>query len=91
MVCVYKYYILQYKSEAMNIPEHIIAAHTKWMDAESKVPQYEYEKGYKSRSAKANKLYREFASLCELYCLKPVETSNYLTNGNKTTVTLKAK
>ena len=56
----------------------IIQAHNKWKTAENKIPEKEYQKGYKSRLATARKLWRIFSDLCKVNDLKPVEVASSL-------------
>lgn len=56
--------------------EAIKQAHDKWLKAEQGIPKHEYEKGYKSRTANARKLWRKFSDLCKAEGLKPVEVAS---------------
>jgi hypothetical protein len=65
--------------------DKIIQAHNKWKLAEDKAGELkEYEKGYKSRQAKARKLWKDFSILCTNDNLKPVEVAVSLTRKTLT-------
>lgn len=55
--------------------QKITDAYNAWQKAESKIPRYEYEKGYKSRQATARRLWRVFSDECKADGLKPVEVA----------------
>jgi hypothetical protein len=57
------------------ISEAIKEAYRQWKAAEDNIPEYEYQKGYKGRKAKSNKLWKAFSELCETAGLKPVQVS----------------
>jgi hypothetical protein len=61
-------------------------AHNEWINIELSIPENEWEAGYKSRRAKANKLWKTFADICEKHGLKPVALSHQLSYKNKSAI-----
>lgn len=56
----------------------LLQLHSEWKAAEDNIPENEWEKGYKHRSAVALKKWRLFAAFCDKHSLKSVQVATDL-------------